>query len=553
MFYKCLYCFLNLIVVNKKCEIEGGRFMKRLFKKLAAVGTALTMILPMAACGGGSGATHSDTLKKTINVAFDAQPNTYDPHASGATAVAQVATWIFEKLFELDENGEPKCQLCESYDVNSDNTEWTFHIRTGVKFHNGETMDADDVAASMNRWYSKSTIAQKAIQTTSQFEAVDDSAVKIKLDAPCLLLPYIIANDVQQASIMPKSVIDVAGNNNLSVDQLIGTSSLKFTEWVVDSYIRLDKFDDYVPFTEEYSGDWGNKSVNFDTAMVYIVTDSTTRANGLETGEYDIAFNIQNADVTRLNASDNVKVENYGQGDMTITMNKSSGALFNDFKWRQVIGYAVDIAQMMEAAYPTIDGYCPYVVDGSYFEGDSPWHTDVSEAVSQNVSKAKELLKELNYDGTPIRMVTTETYPNQYNAALVMKQELEAVGLTVDLQVYEWGTLLTKIADPTAFDLYPMSYPYDDNPASKNYIRKTNTSGYTNDATLDQYILNMNSLSSYSDAQEYWKTTIQPYCIETMQIIHIGDYKINVGLTKNVEDFRFYHNIQLGGVKVYEE
>lgn len=167
--------------------------------------------------------------------------------------------------------------------------------------------------------------------------------------------------------------------------------------------------------------------------------------------------------------------------------------------------------------------------------------------------RLRNFWKELNYDGTPIRMVTTETYPNQYNAALVMKQELEAVGLTVDLQVYEWGTLLTKIADPTAFDLYPMSYPYDDNPASKNYIRKTNTSGYTNDATLDQYILNMNSLSSYSDAQEYWKTTIQPYCIETMQIIHIGDYKINVGLTKNVEDFRFYHNIQLGGVKVYED
>ena len=79
--------------------------MKRLFKKLAAVGTALTMILPMAACGGGSGATHSDTLKKTINVAFDAQPNTYDPHASGATAVAQVATWIFEKLFEGEFGG----------------------------------------------------------------------------------------------------------------------------------------------------------------------------------------------------------------------------------------------------------------------------------------------------------------------------------------------------------------------------------------------------------------------------------------------------------------
>ena len=527
--------------------------MKRLVKKLAALSMSAVMILPMTACGGGSGVAHSDTLKKTINVAYDAQPNTYDPHASGATAVAQIATWVFEKLFELDEKGEPKCQLCESYDVNSDNTEWTFHIRTGVKFHNGETMDADDVAASMNRWYSKSTIAQKAIQTDSKFEATDSSTVKIKLDSPCLLLPYIIANDVQQASIMPKSIIDIAGNNNLSVDQLIGTSSLKFTEWAVDSYIRLDKFEDYVPFTEEYSGDWGNKSVNFDTAMVYIVSDSTTRANGLETGEYDIAFNIQNSDVSRLDSLENVSVENYGQGDMTITMNKSAGALFNDFKWRQVIGYAVDIAQMMEASYPTIDGYCPYMVDGSYFEENSPWHTDVSETVSQNISKAKQLLNELDYKGTSIRMVTTETYPNLYNAALVMKQQLEDIGLNVDLQVYEWGTLLTKIADPTAFDLYPMSYPYDDNPASKNYIRKTNTSGYTNDSVLDQYILNMNSLSSYDEAQKYWQDIIQPYCIETMQIIHMGDYMINVGLSNNVENFRFYNNIQLGGVKVYEE
>ncbi|MGN0317117.1 MAG: ABC transporter substrate-binding protein [Lachnospira sp.] len=530
--------------------------MRRLLKKIAALGLTAAMILPMAACGsGGSGGekdSHSDTLKTTISIAYDAQPNTYDPHASGATAVAQVATWIFEKLFELDSEGTPKCQLCESYTSSSDNTEWTFKLRSGVKFHNGETMDADDVVASMNRWYSKSSIAQKAIQTTSKFEKVDDLTVKIKLDSPCLLLPYIIANDVQMASILPKSVLDEAGTSNLSVDQLIGTSSLKFSEWAVDSYIKLEKFEDYTPFTEEYSGDWGNKTVYFDTAMIYIVSDPTTRANGLETGEYDISYAIQNADVARVNAMSNATVYSETQGDMTITMNKSEGALFNDYRWRQVIGYAVDIAEMMEAAYPTIDGNCPYIVDGSYFETDSPWHTDVSDSVKQDITKAKELLAELNYDGTPIRLLTTETYPHQYNSALVMKQQLEAIGLKVDLQVYEWGTLLTKIGDKTAYDLYPMSYPIDDNPASKNYIRKTTTSGFTNDAQLDEYILEMNSKTSMEEAQKYWKETVQPYCVDKMFIIHLGEYKGNIGVSTCVENFDYYHNLQLRGLKFYE-
>ena len=117
--------------------------MKRLFKKLAAVGTALTMILPMAACGGGSGATHSDTLKKTINVAFDAQPNTYDPHASGATAVAQVATWIFEKLFELDENGDIQNYTVTTHSTqisSADNNEQGVKKKTDGMIHTRKTI-----------------------------------------------------------------------------------------------------------------------------------------------------------------------------------------------------------------------------------------------------------------------------------------------------------------------------------------------------------------------------------------------------------------------------
>lgn len=148
--------------------------------------------------------------------------------------------------------------------------------------------------------------------------------------------------------------------------------------------------------------------------------------------------------------------------------------------------------------------------------------------------------------------IPTQAYPELYNATLILQQQLEAIGVAVDLQVYDWGTMLTKISDTTAFDLYPMNYPASSAPVCINYITKTNASGFTNNPTLNQYILDMNSCATMDDAKEIWNDTVMPYCAQEVFILHLGTYEILTGVSDKVEGFDSYYGMKFWGIKVYE-
>jgi peptide/nickel transport system substrate-binding protein len=517
-------------------------------KNLCAVVSAAVLLL--AGCGSGSSKKGEEAYRDTLNVAYNAQPSTFDPMVTGATATAEIGRLVFESLFEMDSNGDPKPQLCESYTKSDDNKEWTFKLRKGIKFHNGQEMKASDAAASLNRWITKNTIIQRAIKDGEQFTADGDYAVSIKLNNPCLLLPYMIAQYSQFAAILPASVIEAAGNKTLTPDQLIGTGSFKFAEWAVDNYVRLEKFDDYVPFTSEKSGSWGDRTAGVKTIKIYFITDPQTRINGLETGEYDIAASLSYTDIPRLKAMNSTKMITENFNVLTITMNKSKDSIMNNVKWRQIIGYAVNLDEIMEGAIPTVGDYKAYKADASYFGQTSPWYSGMKQNISYDPGKAKVLIKEIGYDGTPLKMMTTEAYPEFYNATLIMKQQLEAVGLKVDLQVMDWGTMLTRLGDTTTFDLYPMNYPFADNPASNMTLMKTNASGFTNDPKLNDLMLQMQALPSFDAAKKFWKETIEPYCSDEVFIINLGSYDYIYGVSGKVEGFKPYYGLALWGVKV---
>lgn len=524
---------------------------KSKFNKICAIVLLIGMSTLLTACGGGNKGSGNSTLKNTLNVAYNAQPATFDPHVTGATATREIDRNVFEGLFEEDADGNPKPQLCESYDKTDDNKEWTFHLRKGVKFHNGEEMKSDDVIASLNRWLDKNAIARKSIPSW-KFEKVDDYTVKLILDEPCLLLPYVLSNYAQFSAILPASVIEKAGDNNIPIDQLIGTGPYKFEDWIVDSHVVLKKFNDYKAISKESSGAWGDRTAYTDTVNIYFVTDTTTRLNGLETGEYDIATNLAYTDTSKIEGIENVKLLKEDWNSITITMNKSESSVLSNSKWRQIISYAVDFNDILSGCYSTMTKYVPYSADACYFNKKSQWYADVSSIQHQDISKAKQLLKEVNYDGTPLKMMTTQAYPELYNASLILKQQLEDIGVKIDLQVYDWGTMLTKISDKTAFDLYPMNYPASSAPVCVNYITKTNASGFTDDQTLNEYILNMNSFFNIKDAKEFWYKTAMPYCADQAFILHLGTYDVLTGVSNKVEGFEQYYGMKLWGVKVYE-
>lgn len=501
---------------------------------------------PSAGSDGGASAVDGPS-KETVNVAYGAEPNTFDPHTTGATAARELGRCIYEGLFNLDANYEPQPELCESYDHNEDYTEWTFKLRKGVLFHNGQEMKADDVCASLNRWLAKSGIPSKSIYDGEQFEKVDDYTVKITLTHPVVLLPYILGNNSKFAAIMPASVVEEAGDGN--VTEYIGTGPLKFDEWKQTQYVHMVKFDDYQPYATEASGAWGNKTVNYKDIYIRFVTDPSTRMAGIETGEYDVADHLSYDDYDRLMSNSELQVKTDNANTINLIMNKKEGMFTNEL-YRQALSYAISVEEIMTGSLPKPE---LFNTTASFFaEVQKTWYVDTSKTVYQDVAKAQELLKQAGYDGTPCRIITTQAFPEFYNAALILQQELEAAGFKTELEVADWATMLNKLTDPGAYDCYVTNYPLASNPASIMYLTSTVNAGFTDDEGLNKMFDELNAQPSIEAASEYWKTTMNAYCNEKAFALNFGDYAYVYALTSKVKTCDLFYGICFWSIDVAE-
>ena len=522
--------------------------MKKNFKKIAAMIMTATMMLSLTACGGGgttsNGNGGSDSqqaagepvMSDVLKVALNADPPTLDPLMSTGAIVRDCNKYIFEGLFEMNENYEPSPQLCESYEANDDYTEFTFKLRQGVLFHNGDEMKADDVVASLNRWLSKNSAVKSLITNGEQFEKVDDYTVKISLTNPCYTLTAAMCAPAQFPAIMPKSVVDAATEDG-GISEYIGTGPMKFGEWVQNQCLLLEKNDDYKGPGYELDGEAGDKPIYFKEVYLYFVTDATIRTAGIQTGEYDIASNLNYDDVEMLSSDPNVKLDKSLMGYTGIIMNKAEGTLGTNEKLRGAITYALDCDEIMAAAYPA-EGYAD--VYSSMMPEGSKWYTEKgTEAInSKDMDKAKELLKESGYDGTPIKVVTNQVYPQHYNGTLVLVQQLEDLGLEVDLEVVDWTTMLEYKKTKGTYDLYYMDYPAVTTPTSLRTISQTDEGWTTWPEFLD--LLNgVTSAKSDDEAIAAWENC-QEYLFGRYSYVPLGySYYCNA----TTADIEGYHSI----------
>ena len=234
---------------------------------------------------------------RVLNIALDGQPEHLDVAMSTMDIASEVVYGsVFEKLVAFDGQNRVIPELAESWEVTEENTVYTYHLRQGVKFHNGAEMKAADAAASMNRWIDAAANAQ-TLTGEARFTVVDDYTIEIRLDPGTLYLNEMIAGLGQQAVIMPASVIEAVGAGEL-VKEYIGTGPYVFDEWRADQYIRLKAYADYQPYgvQGDYGGWGGYKTAWYDEVNFYFPGDNATVVSGMQTGEFDIS--------DRLNADD---------------------------------------------------------------------------------------------------------------------------------------------------------------------------------------------------------------------------------------------------------
>ncbi len=507
-----------------------------MFKRLLSV----VLIFGLVGCsanteGAGNGAN-------VLEVGFNVQPETLDPHLSNTSATNDIARHIFEHLVAFDENNEVAPLLAESYEEAEDGKSITFHLRKGVKFHNGKEMTADDVVASMERWRSLSGKAI-AFLSDSEFVKEDEYTVVLKMDKPMTIAKYIVAMSMTFAAIMPDEVIEES-KEGTTVNEFIGTGPFEFVEWKQDQHVKLVKFEDYQSPSGETSGLVGKREALVDELTFHFVQDPSTRTAGIQSGEYDIAMSVPNDNVEQLKKDPNVKVnvETIGSlGFLTSIFNKKKG-LFAEQKARQAVNLAVNKEDVMLSAYSGEDFFI--LNHGLVPETSKNWYSDagIEEYNDYDPERAKQLLQEVGYNGEPIRIIATRDYEDHYNSGIVLQEQLQKIGMNVELEVYDWPTLLEKRTDENAYDIYMMSFLNPTDPTQIQYLdSRYNFPGWTDHPVFDELLDELAAAPTQEEAKEIFDA-IQAESWEYLPIIKYGEYIRGQAMRKNISNFRFFHS-----------
>jgi len=452
---------------------------------------AFIFILFLIGCSSGNGPTE-DTNHDideqgagepveggTLNVAYGSDPDTLDWMSTGASATRNVGWHIFESLFALDREYKAKPMIAEDYEVSDDQKVYTITIREGVHFHDGSTVAAEDVIASIERWTKVSSVGTIANQFIESVEEIDPLTIEITLNEVYNSFMSDMTAPKSALMIIPKEVAEEAGEQLLSNEQLIGTGPYQFESWTRGNEIVLAKFADYSAREEEdWGGLTGKKEAYFDEIKFKIVKDPQVMINGLKTGIYDYAQSIPPDLYEVIENDPTIDPVTYINGYSVTTPDKSE-APFDDIKVRQALNYALDNEAIAESTYGNKDFYS---MDGALFDPEqTELYSDsgVTDYLVHDQEKARALLAESDYDGAPVKIMFSNDSETYKRISQVMKQQMEEVGFVVELVPYEWATYLEKWQDPANWDLVVVGWSTRFSPSELGMlIQDTPSSGW---------------------------------------------------------------------------
>jgi peptide/nickel transport system substrate-binding protein len=456
-----------------------------------------------------------ENLASELRFPLAQQVPTLDPHLSLNTNV-YVTLNIFEGLFAFDANFNPVPMLAESYELSEDGKTYTFHLRQGVKFHNGKELKAEDVTASLNRWKSLTGRAQASLGE-SEFTIKDDYTVELALSEPRNDIISQLSHVLNNAAILPKEVVEAAGPDG--VKEYIGTGPFKLVEWKQDQYVHVAKFDDYQSVDTPASGLSGKKEAYLQDIYFDIVTDSATRFSSFLAGTYDYV-DVTLDNLPQVEGLAGVTVNKNLGSDINLVFNKKS-PLFSNIKYREAVAAVLDADEILLG---TVNSPDLYRLNPSYmYPENTTWYSEAGKENynQKNPDKAKQLLQEAGYSGQEVSLLTTKELGGSfYNATIVLQKELEAIGVKTKLDINDFATLLKKRADPNAWDIYVGLFTMPSTPSQLLYLNPTY--GFAEDAKLAELTKQLTAASTPEEIKTA-NDALQQYEWEYLAAVKIGD------------------------------
>jgi len=389
--------------------IKGFRF------RAGTVGAIVLTIL-LAGCGAGSSENAGEDDASLV-VAFGVEPANLDFTKTAGAAIPQVLLDnVYEGLVTQDESGEIVPLLAEEWTVSEDGKTYTFNLREGVKFSNGDDFNAESVKFSIERVKSDAWTVPLAsgMDVVDKVNVVSPTQVEVILTQPSNGWLFRMTTRIG-AMFTPNAVDDLA-------NKPIGTGPYEVTRFTRGDSVQLKARSDY----------WGEAPEMKNVTFRYF-KDPTAMSNAKLTGDVDIIGAVRAPEsINKFKGDDRFEViEGDTNAEVTMSMNNAAGPL-KDPRVRKAIKYAIDRQAIIDTV---MNGYGTLI--GSMVPPTDPWYEDLTGLYPHDPEKAKSLLREAGQEGLKVRMrLPSSTYA--VSAGEVVKSQLAQVGINAEIDVLEF-------------------------------------------------------------------------------------------------------------------
>ena len=376
----------------------------------------------------------------TLVVAFNADPETLDPHITTALLASRVLALIHDNLINRDYDGSFKPALAEKWDISSDGKVYTFTLKKGVKFHSGKDFSSADVKYTFERWLNtEKSPTSFAIKPIDKIEAPDPQTVRFTLKEPYNIFLDQLAG--AWAVMLNQATVDKAGND-YGITVADGTGPYKFVSWTRNQKIVLARNDAYT---------WGSSMFQnqgpayVDGVEIRIIPEDNTRLAEFQAGNVHLVQDVPQGDVERLNTTPGVSIVKYDQLQTSYLGFNTRKPPFDDPRVRQAVNLAINRDEIVTGANFGLGAPARTMLTPS-----TPfyWAGSDQAAPTFDTAKAGALLDQAGWSpGTggirekdaqqlilPLWIINPGTAVLQ---AQILEQQLAKIGVKVDTKQYE--------------------------------------------------------------------------------------------------------------------